>query len=163
VLRLVARAPPIANVNPNRPTSAPIVHVVDDDDSFRIAIGRFLRATKYEVRTYTNANDFLSRHLEDAPGCIVLDLRMPGFSGLALQQALATRPERLPIIFLSGHGEIRARTLAMQAGAIAFLNKPVLPKDLFEAIEKAFKRDAENRLPREQMREVTPELTPSRA
>ena len=115
-------------------TSAPIVHVVDDDESFRTAIARLLRATKYEVQTYSNANDFLSRHAGDAPGCIVLDLRMPGVSGLALQEALAARLERLPIIFLSGHGEIRARARAMQAGAIAFLYKPVEPKDLFEAI-----------------------------
>ena len=135
-------------------TSAPIVHVVDDDESFRTAIARLLRATKYEVQTYSNANDFLSRHAGDAPGCIVLDLRMPGVSGLALQEALATRPERLPIIFLSGHGEIRAKNRAMEAGAIAFLYKPVQPKELFDAIEKAFNCDAENRVARARLKQI---------
>ena len=148
--------------NANRPTSAPIVHVVDDDESFRTAIARVLRTKNYEVRTYTDGNDFLSTYEKDAPGCIVLDLRMPGFSGLAFQEVLATRPDRLPIIFVSGHGDIRARTRAMQAGAIAFLYKPIEPKDLFEAIEKAFKCDAENRLAREQLRKVPPESAPPR-
>jgi FixJ family two-component response regulator len=144
-------------------TFAPIVHVVDDDESFRTAIARLLRATNYEVRTYTSANDFLSRLFDDAAGCIVLDLRMPGVSGLALQEALATRLDgRLPIIFLSGHGETRARTLAMQAGAIAFLYKPVQPIDLIEAIQKAFKCDAENRSARERSKQVTPEAAPPR-
>ena len=150
--------------NENRPGPvAPIVHVVDDDESFRSAIARLLRATKYEVRTYASANDFLSRHVEGAPGCIVLDLRMPGLSGLDLQEALAIRPEQLPIIFLSGHGDIRVKTRALQAGAIAFLHKPVHSKDLFEAIEIAFNRDAENRLAREQLRQATPESAPPRA
>lgn len=144
-------------------TSAPIVHVVDDDESFRTAIARLLRATKYEVQTYCNASDFLSRYVGDGPGCIVLDLRMPAVSGLALQDALATRPGRLPIIFLSGHGEIRARNRAMEAGAIAFLYKPVQPKELFEAIEKAFECDAQNRLARERLRQAALESAPRRA
>jgi FixJ family two-component response regulator len=129
----------------NRPTPAPIIHVVDDDESFRTAIARLLRAADYDVRTYTNAGDFLSRHVEDAPGCILLDLRMPGQSGLALQETLATRPGQLPIIFLSGHGDDRTTARALQAGAIDFLAKPVRRKILLEAIEKALARDAENR------------------
>jgi FixJ family two-component response regulator len=133
---------------------------VDDDDSFRTAIARLLRASKYEVRTYSNANDFLSRDVGDAPGCIVLDLLLSGLSGLALQETLATRPERLPVILLSGHGDIRARTRAMHGGAIAFLHKPVQPKDLFEAIEKAFNCDAENRLARERLRQVAVKSAP---
>ena len=135
----------------NRTTPAPIIHVVDDDESFRVAIARLLRATNYEVRTYANAGDFLLRQVEDAPGCILLDLRMPGPSGLALQEALATRSEQLPIIFLSGHGDIRATVRAMQAGAIDFLTKPVQRKDLLEAIQKALARDAENRVARERL------------
>ena len=142
----------------NRPTVTPVVHVVDDDESFRTAITRLLRVRNYVVRTYSDANDFLSRHIEDAPGCILLDLRMPGPSGLALQEALATRPERLPIIFLSGHGDHRAITRALQEGAIAFLHKPVQPKELFEVIEKALARDAENRVARERLRQNAHEL-----
>jgi FixJ family two-component response regulator len=87
---------------------------------------------------------------------------MPGPSGLALQEALATRPKQLPIILISGHGDIRATTRARQAGAIAFLHKPVQPKDLFEAIEKAFTCDAESRLAREQLRQVNPKSAPVR-
>ena len=142
----------------NQPTVAPIIHVVDDDESFRTAITRLLRATNYEVRTYANASDFLSHHVEDAPGCLLLDLRMPGPSGLALQEALATRPARLPIIFLSGHADIRATTRAMQAGAIDFLYKPVQPKELLEAIGKALARDAENRVAREQLGHIAYEF-----
>jgi FixJ family two-component response regulator len=110
------------------------------------------------VRTYANANDFLSRHVEDGPGCILLDLRMPGPSGLALQETLATRPEQLPIIFLSGHGDIRATARALQAGAIDFLYKPVHPKELLEAIGKALARDAENRVAREQLTQIAYEF-----
>jgi FixJ family two-component response regulator len=135
----------------NRTTSAPVIHVVDDDESFRVAIARLLRAVNYEVRTYANAGDFLLRQGDDAPGCILLDLRMPGPSGLALQEALANRPEQLPIIFLSGHGDIRATVRAMQAGAIDFLTKPVQRKDLLGAIDKALARDAENRVIRERL------------
>lgn len=137
---------------------APIIHVVDDDESFQRAIARLLRATNYRVRTYANANDFLMRQVEDAPSCILLDLRMPGMGGLELQEALAARTEQLPIIFLSGHGDIRSTTRAMRAGAIAFLHKPVQPKDLFEAIEKAVARDAKNRVARESSGQIVHEL-----
>ena len=132
----------------------PIIHVVDDDESFRTAIARLLRVTNYEVWTYANASDFLFSQVEDGPGCIVLDLRMPGLSGLELQEALASRPRQLPIIFLSGHGDIRATTRAMQAGAIAFLHKPIQPKELLEAIEKAVARDAESRVARASLGQI---------
>jgi FixJ family two-component response regulator len=141
----------------------PIIHVVDDDESFRTAIARLLRTTNYEVRTYANANDYLSRQVEDAPGCILLDLRMPGPSGLDLQQALASRPQPLPIIFLSGHADIRATARAIRAGAIDFLHKPVQPKQLLEAIGKALARDAENRVVREQLGQIAYEFRPGAA
>jgi FixJ family two-component response regulator len=86
-----------------------IIHVVDDDEPFQTALARLLRAAGYEVRCYANAGDFLLAHHDDAPGCILLDLHMPGPSGLALQEALAERAEPLPIIFLSGRGDIPAR------------------------------------------------------
>jgi len=142
----------------NQLAPTPIIHVVDDDESFRTAISRLLRATNYEVRTYADANDFLSHRVDDGPGCILLDLRMPGASGLALQEALAARAEQLPIIFLSGHGDIRATTRAIRAGAIAFLNKPVQPKDLIEAIEKALDCDAADRVKR--LKQLTYEFGP---
>jgi FixJ family two-component response regulator len=133
---------------------------VDDDESFRKAITRLLRTANYEVRTYADANDFLLHHVAGAPGCILLDLQMPGPSGLALQETLATRPEQLPIVFLSGHGDIQATTRAMQAGAIDFLYKPVHPKELLDAIGKALARDAENRVAREQLGQIAYEFRP---
>jgi FixJ family two-component response regulator len=144
--------------NVNRSMPAPIIHIVDDDESFRTAITRLLRARNYEVRTYSNANDFLLRHVDEGPGCILLDLRMPGPSGLALQEVLATRREPLPIIFLSGHADLRTTTRALQAGAFDFLTKPVQPKDLIEAIGKALARDAENRAARERLEQVAYEF-----
>jgi FixJ family two-component response regulator len=129
----------------------PTIHVVDDDASFQVAIARLLRATHYEVRTYANAGDFLLRLPEDAPGCILLDLRMPGPSGLALQEALASRLDTLPIIFLSGHADVPATVQAMKAGAVDFLTKPVKREVLLPAIERALARDAESRAARERL------------
>ena len=137
---------------------APIIHVVDDDESFRTAIARLLRATKYEVRTYANANDFLMHLVEGPPGCIVLDLRMPGLGGLELQEVLAAHPAKMPVIFLSGHGDIRATFRAMRAGAIAFLHKPTQPEDLLAAIEKAVAPEVQNRLAYGGSGQIAPEL-----
>jgi FixJ family two-component response regulator len=133
-----------------RPT--PVIHVVDDDESFQVAIARLLRATNYEVRTYANAGDFLLRAPEDAPGCILMDLRMPGPNGLALQEALSGRPDQLPIIFLSGHADVPATVRAMKAGAIDFLTKPVERSVLLAAIHTALSRDAENRVARQRLK-----------
>jgi FixJ family two-component response regulator len=130
----------------------PVIHVVDDDESFQVAIARLLRATNYEVRTYANAGDFLLRTPEDAPGCILMDLRMPGPNGLALQEALSSRPDQLPIIFLSGHADVPATVRAMKAGAIDFLTKPVERSVLLAAIHTALSRDAENRVARERLK-----------
>ena len=103
----------------------PVIHVIDDDPSFRTAVTRLLRAAKYEVRGYASAAEFLDSDPCPGPGCILLDLRMPGASGLDLQQSLARMEERLPIIFLTGHGDIPASVRAMKAGAVDFLTKPV--------------------------------------
>ena len=103
----------------------PTIHVVDDDPSFRTAVTRLLRAAKYEVRGYSSASEFLNSDPCPGPGCILLDLQMPGVSGLDLQESLARMEERLPIIFLTGHGDIPASVRAMKAGAVDFLTKPV--------------------------------------
>ena len=133
-------------------SQAPIIHVVDDDESFQVAITRLLRAINYEVRTYANAGDFLLRAREDTPGCILLDLRMPGPTGLALQEALASRSEQLPIIFLSGHADVSASVRAMKAGAVDFLTKPVERTVLLAAIRAALARDVESRSARERLK-----------
>src|SRR5262245_14698192 len=117
--------------------STPIIHVVDDDPSFRTAVTRLLRAAQYEVRGYASASEFLGSDLWRAPGCILLDLQMPGASGLDLQQSLAQMDERLPIVFLTGHGDIPASVRAVKAGAVDFLTKPVRREALLRAVENA--------------------------
>jgi FixJ family two-component response regulator len=134
--------------------SNPIIHVVDDDPSFRTAVTRLLRAAKYEVRGYPSASEFLDSDSSAGPGCILLDLRMPGASGFDLQQSLARMEERLPIIFLTGHGDIPASVRAMKAGAVDFLTKPVRRETLLPAIQNALGVDAKGRAARAVLREL---------
>src|SRR5262249_48516757 len=103
------------------------------------------------VRNYSNAGDFLLAPPDNAPGCILLDVRMPGPGGLELQEAIRTRTQPLPIIFLSGHGDIPTAVQAIKAGAVDFLTKPVNREALFATIEHALARDAESRVLREQL------------
>jgi FixJ family two-component response regulator len=131
----------------------PIIHVVDDDASFRTAVTRLLRAAKYEVRGYASASEFLDSVPCTEPGCILLDLKMPRLSGLDLQESLAQMEERLPIVFLTGHGDIPASVRALKAGAVDFLTKPVLREKLFRAVQQALQVDAENRAERAVLRE----------
>jgi FixJ family two-component response regulator len=127
----------------------PIVHVVDDDDSVRTAVQRLLQAAGYEVRGYASAGEFLlGRSDRDAPGCVVLDVRMPGPSGLDLQEALARLEVPVPIVFLTGHGDIPTSVRAMKAGAVDFLTKPVSREALLAAVRSALGRDAEARAAR---------------
>jgi FixJ family two-component response regulator len=134
--------------------STPIIHVVDDDLSFLTAVSRLLRAAKYEVRVYASASEFLESDPCAEPGCILLDLRMPGVSGLDLQQSLARMEERLPIVFLSGHGDIPASVRAMKSGAVDFLTKPVRRDALLRAIQNALGVDAKGRAARAVLREL---------
>src|SRR5262245_5075689 len=134
--------------------SPPIIHVVDDDSSFRTAVTRLLRAAKYEVRGYASASEFLASDPCTEPGCILVDLEMPGLSGLDLQQSLQRMEERLPIIFLTGHGDIPASVRAMKAGAIDFLTKPVQREALLSAVQNALDIDAKGREARTVLREL---------
>ncbi len=122
-----------------------IVHVVDDDESLRTALMRLLRASGYEVRTYASAGHFLLNKPENAPGCVVLDVRMPGPSGFELQEAIAKLDESLPIIFLTGHGDIPMSVRAIKAGAVDFLTKPVRKETLLQAVRTALAGSAERR------------------
>ncbi len=132
---------------------APIVHVVDDDDSMRTAVVRLLQAAGYQARGYGSAGEFLlGRSDRDAPGCAVLDVRMPGPSGLDLQEALARFDVPLPIVFLTGHGDIPMSVRAIKAGAVDFLTKPVSREVLLGAVRSAIARDAETRAAREVLR-----------
>jgi FixJ family two-component response regulator len=123
----------------------PIVHVVDDDDSLRTALMRLLRAAGYEVRGYPSAGEFLLARPGSTPGCVLLDVHMPGPSGLDVQVAFGEQTDALPIIFLTGHGDIPMSVRAMKAGAVDFLTKPVKRETLLQAIDNALARDAQNR------------------
>jgi FixJ family two-component response regulator len=131
----------------------PIIHVVDDDDSVRTGVVRLLQAAGFEARGYASAGEFLlGRSDRNAPGCVVLDVRMPGPSGLDLQDALARLEEPLPIVFLTGHGDIPMSVRAMKAGAVDFLAKPVSRDTLLASVRTALARDAETRAAREGLR-----------
>jgi FixJ family two-component response regulator len=131
----------------------PVVHVVDDDDSVRSALEQLLRAAGFEVRAYASAAEFLlGRSDENAPRCLVLDVHMPGFDGLRLQEALSQANALPPTVFLTGHGDIPTTVRAMKAGAIDFLTKPVSRDLLLAAVRTALARDAETRLAQERLR-----------
>ena len=130
-----------------------VVHVVEDDESSRIASSRVLKSAGYVVRVYATGDDFLAQ-LPTEAGCIVLDLRLPGPSGLDLQQRLATAENPLPIVFLTGHGDIPKTVRAMKAGAVDFLTKPVDAPVLIDAVARAIARDSENRVVRERQEEA---------
>ena len=134
--------------------TSPVVHVVDDDLSVRTALSRLLRAAGYDVRIYASAGEFLIARPSDGPACLVLDVRLPGPSGLDLQQALEKQGQALPIVFLTGHGDIPMSVRAIQAGAVDFLTKPVKREPLLRAVETALTRDAERRTGREQLQSL---------
>jgi FixJ family two-component response regulator len=127
------------------------IHVVDDGESLRTALMRLLRAAGYAVRTYASAGDFLLNKPENAPGCMILDVRMPGPSGFELQEAIAKLDESLPIIFLSGHGDIPMSVRAIKAGAVDFLTKPVRRETLLQAVRTALAGSAERCATRERL------------
>ncbi|HEY1252640.1 MAG TPA: response regulator [Thermoanaerobaculia bacterium] len=132
----------------------PVIRVVDDDDAFRTAVTRLLHAAGHEVRAYASAGDFLLAEENPAPGCVLLDLRMPGPDGLDLQAALARRGDPIPIIFLTAHGDVAASVRAMKGGAEDFLTKPVKKEALLGAIRDALARDANRRESRDQVQDI---------
>ena len=141
----------------------PIIHVIDDDEAFRKALSRMLRAAGYEVCTYPSAGDFLLSYSGDGPGCALLDVQMPGPSGLDLQASLAAKGKALPIIFLSAHGSIPMTVRAMRAGAVDFLTKPVSKTEVLGALERAldsYGKECAWRAELEGWKQCMEELTP---
>ena len=130
-----------------------VVHVIEDDESSRIASSRLLKTAGYVVRVYSTGDEFLAQPPTEA-GCLVLDLRLPGPSGLDLQERLTTAENPLPIVFLTGHGDVPKSVRAMKAGAVDFLTKPVEAPVLLDAVARAVARDAENRLVRARQHEA---------
>jgi FixJ family two-component response regulator len=121
--------------------SEAIVFVIDDDESIREALKSLIRSVGLSVETFASAHDFLQRQRPDIPACLILDVRMPGLSGLDLQRDLTDANIHLPIIFITGHGDIPMSVRAMKAGAVEFLTKPFRDQDLLDAIQQALERD----------------------
>ncbi len=120
---------------------APRVYLIDDDASVRKSVARLVRLAAYQVAAYSSADEFLETCRMAEHGCIVLDLQMPGLSGESLQDRLRTMKEALPIIIITGHGDVRIRASMMKKGAVAFLAKPFDDQELLDAIEAALVRN----------------------
>ena len=143
--------------------SAPTIYVVDDDEGVRNSLRFLLKSVGLMARTLASANEFLNTYKPQQPGCLVLDVRMPGMSGLELQQQLNLRGAIIPVIFITGHGDIPMAVEAMQHGAFDFLQKPFRDQDLIDRIQRALERDARNRAAlaqHEQIRASFDSLTP---
>jgi FixJ family two-component response regulator len=132
----------------------PLVYVVDDDDSLRKALTRLLHAAGYAVRAYASAGDFALSDRDNRRGCVLLDVRMPGPSGLDLQEALAKEDEPLPVIFLTAHGDVPTSVRAMKTGAVDFLTKPIKREVLLNAVRAALARDMRLHTSHEELREL---------
>jgi RNA polymerase sigma factor (sigma-70 family) len=126
-------------------TRAPVVFVVDDDPSVRSSLKFLLSSMGLQVESFDSAETFLQRKPPDAPSCLVLDVRLRGLSGLDFQRELAARNIRIPIVFVTGHGDIPMSVRAMKAGAIEFLTKPYRDQDLLDAVRIALERDRARR------------------
>jgi FixJ family two-component response regulator len=122
-----------------------LIHVVDDDESLRESLLDLLRAAGFEARGYASTGEFLLDPLPDRPGCVLLDVRMPGPSGLELQAALQRQGVALPVVFMTGHADVASSVRAMKAGAVDFLEKPLARETLFSALQQALARDAAQR------------------
>ncbi len=133
-------------------TGAPVVFVVDDDPSVRSSLKFLLSTVGLQVESFASADTFLHKNPPDVPSCLVLDVRLPGLSGLDFQRELVARKIYIPIVFLTGHGDIPMSVRAMKAGAVEFLTKPFRDQDLLDAVGIALERD---RARREQDKDVT--------
>jgi RNA polymerase sigma factor (sigma-70 family) len=127
------------------PDATPTVLVIDDDSDLRASVGRLLRSIGLDIQLFASISDFLKSNPPDGPTCLVLDVRLPGQSGLDLQRELAAAKRELPIIFITGHGDIPMSVQAMKGGAIEFLTKPFRDQDLIEAIQLGLARDRSRR------------------
>jgi two-component system, LuxR family, response regulator FixJ len=130
---------------PDDKSTAPTVYVVDDDDGMRRALDTLLSTVGYETAVFSRPSEFLADFKVDSPGCLVLDIRMPDMSGLELQQHLNRIGSMLPVIFITGHGDVPMAVQAMKEGAFEFVQKPFRDQDLLDRINHALKQDAENR------------------
>ena len=141
----------------------PTVFLVDDDEAVRDSLGLLMKSVDLTSRSFASAGDFLAEYDPDSPGCLILDIRMPGMSGMELQQKLIDMRAKLPIIFITGHGDIPMAVEAMQRGAVDFIPKPFRDDELLDRINKALENDRKNRdslVEREVIEERIEKLTP---
>jgi RNA polymerase sigma factor (sigma-70 family) len=141
----------------------PTVFLVDDDEAVRDSLGLLMKSVALTSRSYASANDFLAEYDPDCPGCLILDIRMPGMSGMELQQKLIDMRAILPIIFITGHGDIPMAVEAMQRGAVDFIPKPFRDNELLDRINQALEDDRKNRdslVEREEVEKRIEKLTP---
>ena len=128
-----------------RPPLIPTAYVVDDDEAIRTLWGWLMESNGIAVRTFSTAADFIAGYQPGAPGCLVLDLRLPGMSGLELQEHLKRNHVDIPIVFVTAHGDVRTAVTAIKEGAVDFIEKPFSYRQAVSIVEKAFQRDEENR------------------
>ena len=141
----------------------PTVFLVDDDEAVRDSLALLMKSVALTSRSFASAGDFLAAYDPDSPGCLILDIRMPGMSGMELQQKLMDMRAKLPIIFITGHGDIPMAVEAMQRGAVDFIPKPFRDDELLDRINKALDNDRKNRdslVEREVIEERIEKLTP---
>ena len=129
-------------------TAGPVVYVIDDDASFRKAVSRLLRSAGLAVEALASAREFLERPVADRPSCLVLDVRMPGPSGMDLQSALAEAGRDIPIVFMTGHGDVSTSVRAMKGGAVDFLEKPFRAPELLACVKRGLARSRQSRVER---------------
>jgi FixJ family two-component response regulator len=144
-------------------TDDALVYVIDDDPAICLSLESLLASVGYSVQTFTQTEDFLAAERADAPACLILDVRLKGRSGLEFQRELARRGDALPIIFITGHGDVPMSVAAMKAGAIEFLTKPFREQDLLDAVHASInrsRRDREAALAREEILERYRTLSP---
>src|SRR5713226_3282607 len=132
-------------MNDVHPDLPPTAYVVDDDESIRTLWRWLMESNGIAVKTFATAVEFIESYRSGAEGCLVLDLKLPGMSGLELQEYLHSRGIEIPIVFVTGHGDVPAAVSALKGGAVDFIQKPFSHRDVLSVIEKAFQRDAENR------------------
>ena len=138
----------------DKPAAASVIFVVDDDVSVRNSLRRLISSVGFAVEVFSSARTFLETPRPAVPGCLVLDVRLPGLSGLDLQRELAATDAELPIIFLTGHGDIPMSVRAMKAGAVEFLTKPFREQELLDAVRSAIERDRTMRAERQERTEL---------
>ncbi len=142
---------------------SPNVFIVDDDEAVRESLGLLMKSVALTCRSFASAGDFLAEYDPDCPGCLILDIRMPGMSGMELQQKLIDMRAILPIIFITGHGDIPMAVEAMQRGAVDFIPKPFRDNELLDRINKALEDDRKNRdtlVEQEEVEKRIEKLTP---